>query len=136
MPKLGRPRQNASAAAATDPRITDRRQLADLRRIVLELHETRGYSFRQIAKYTSRGANTHGYWQMVAAGAHQTKPPRIRPTQQDLREIKQLAQTVRAYAMRDAELLGAVLEVVKRQAELVQAVGDCMAIVQRRTRKE
>ena len=94
-------RQNNSGASGLNDRISARKKLFDLKHWVKELNEKHGRSFRWIADHTTRGKNSHGYWQQIAVGAHLVKPRRIAPTEADYADMRLLIKIVRGYAERE-----------------------------------
>lgn len=104
-----RKRQNVSDTVGLSTRITARLELLNLKKWVRELQTTHGKSYRWIAKHTTRGEGSHGYWQSVATGAHLLTPRRIAPTMLDLIEIRRVVLILREYREREIEITEAAL---------------------------
>jgi hypothetical protein len=125
--KPGHMRRNTSVAAGSCARITDRKRLTDLWKWVTRLHDERGWSFREIAKHTTRGPGSHGYWQSVYTRAHLDKRPRIRPCVYDWHDLKMIDSVSSKYADVEGALLNALLRFDTKHSELS---AECVALVQ------
>lgn len=106
--------------------IADRKHLYDLKKWIEELHQK--HSYRWIAAKTWRGANSQGYWERVAKGAHLEKKPSIRPRFQDWYDIRLLRITVADYDSADTALFDAAMSVVEARAELDRAVAKILSL--------
>lgn len=124
-------RQNTSVTAGSCARITDRKRLTDLWKWVTRLHDERGWSFREIARHTTRGPGSHGYWQSVYARAHLDKRPRIRPCVYDWHDLKMIDSVSGKYADVEGALLNALFRFDSAHSELSAASVAMVQLVQR-----